>query len=57
MSEAFSRRNLVAEIEGRQQEVLRELDELNQRIEKTLGKYGTKENPSGQGSDLQDGSA
>ncbi len=57
MPEAFARRNLLAEIEGRQEEVLCELDKLNQRIERTLAEYGPKQNSSGQGSDPLEGSA
>ena len=57
MSEAVSRRNLIAEIEGRQEIVLRELDELNERIERTLVECGAKQNPADQGSDSQEGMA
>ena len=32
--------NLLDELEARQDEVLRQLDELNQRLEQTLAEYG-----------------
>ena len=40
MEEPRSPQNLVAEIEAMQDDVLRRLDELNARIERTLAEFG-----------------